>query len=123
MFQQIYLGFLVGLRYESTPFLLRQYEGSTTPFRRSKYIPAQTTFRQQKDNLKDIYMVIPWGPPVQRLTSFFNKINFSIIRQKKDRLQTLQTILHRIGPFVSILARSSARTHTPLQKEIQFEQN
>ena len=43
--------------------------------------------------------------------------------QKKDHLQTLQTILHRIGPFVSILARSSARTHTPLQKEIQFEQN
>ena len=43
--------------------------------------------------------------------------------QKKYHLQTLQTILHRIGPFVSILARSSARTHTPLQKEIQFEQN
>ena len=43
--------------------------------------------------------------------------------QKKDHLQTLQTILHRIGPFVSILARSSARTHTPLQNLLQFEQN
>jgi hypothetical protein len=69
----------------------------------------------RENSLEKIYMVIPWGPPVQRLTSFFNKINFSIIRQKKDRLQTLQTILHRIGPFVSILARSSARTHTPSQ--------
>ena len=35
-----------GLRYESTPFVLRQYEGSTPPFGRSKYIPAQTTSRQ-----------------------------------------------------------------------------
>ena len=43
--------------------------------------------------------------------------------QKKDHLQTLQTILHRIGPFVFILARSSARTHTPLQKWTRFEQN
>ena len=42
--------------------------------------------------------------------------------QKKDHLKTLQTILHRIGPFVFILARSSARTHTPLRKVIQFEQ-
>ena len=41
--------------------------------------------------------------------------------QRKDHLQTLQTILHRIGPFVSILARSSARTHTPLQKLLRFE--
>ena len=32
-----------GLRYESTPFVLRQYEGSTPPFGRSKYIPAQTS--------------------------------------------------------------------------------
>ena len=31
------------------------YSRSTTPFRRSKYIPAQTTFRQKSDNLKDIY--------------------------------------------------------------------
>ena len=77
----------------------------------------------RENSLEKIYMVIPWGPPVQRLTSFFNKINFSIIRQKKDRLQTLQTILHRIGPFVSILARSSARTHTPLQNLPRFEQN
>jgi len=43
--------------------------------------------------------------------------------QKKDHLQPLQTILHRIGSFVSILARSSARTHTPLQKYTRFEQN
>jgi hypothetical protein len=42
---------------------------------------------------------------------------------KKDHLQPLQTILHRIGPFVFILARSSARTHTPLQKLLRFEQN
>ena len=41
--------------------------------------------------------------------------------QKKDHLQTLQTILRRIGPFVFILARSSARTHTPLQKCTRFE--
>ena len=43
--------------------------------------------------------------------------------QKKVHLQPLQTILHRIGPFVSIFARSSARTHTPLQKCTRFEQN
>ena len=42
---------------------------------------------------------------------------------KKDHPQPLQTILHRIGPFVFILARSSARTHTPLQKLLRFEQN
>ena len=42
--------------------------------------------------------------------------------QKKDHPQPLQTILHRIGPFVFILAHSSARTHTPLRKVIQFEQ-
>ena len=41
--------------------------------------------------------------------------------QKKDHPQPLQTILRRIGPFVSILARSSARTHTPLQKCTRFE--
>ena len=43
--------------------------------------------------------------------------------QKKDHPQPLQTILRRIGPFVFILARSSARTHTPLQKLLRFEQN
>ena len=42
--------------------------------------------------------------------------------QKKDHPQPLQTILRRIGPFVFILARSSARTHTPLQKLLRFEQ-
>ena len=42
--------------------------------------------------------------------------------QKKDHPQPLQTILHRIGPFVFILAHSSARTHTPLQKLLRFEQ-
>ena len=75
----------------------------------------------RENSLEKIYMVIPWGPPVQRLTSFFNKINFSISRQKKDHLQTLQTILHRIGPFISLLAHSSAHTNTPLQKFIRFE--
>ena len=33
------------------------YSRSTTPFRRSKYIPAQTTSRQQKDNLNYIYIL------------------------------------------------------------------
>jgi hypothetical protein len=32
------------------------------------------------------------------------------------RAATLQNILNRIGPFVSILTRSSARTHTPYKK-------
>ncbi|CCO20764.1 unknown protein [Bathycoccus prasinos] len=45
----------------------------------------------------------------------------SFLLQKKDHLQTLQTFLHRIGPFVSILARSSAPTHTQLQKLLRFE--
>ena len=36
-----------------TKAVLRQYY----QFLRSKYIPAQTTFRQQKDNLKDIHIV------------------------------------------------------------------
>ena len=56
MFQQKCLGIVWGLRYESTTLALRQYEGSTPPFGRSKYIPAQTTFRQQKDNLNYIYV-------------------------------------------------------------------
>ena len=34
------------------------YSRSTTPFRRSKYIPAQTTSRQQKDNLNYIYFCV-----------------------------------------------------------------
>ena len=50
-----------------------------------------------------------------------NRSQFKIL--KKDHLQPLQTILRRIGPFVFILARSSARTHTPLQKCTRFEQN
>jgi len=45
----------------------------------------------------------------------------TVYNLKKDHLQPLQTILHRIGPFVSFLARYSARTHTPLRKVIQFE--
>ena len=32
----------------------------------------------------------------------------------KNTLQPLQTILHRIGPFVSFLVHSSARTHTKI---------
>ena len=36
--------------------VLRQYEGSTPKFLRSKYILAQTTKRQQKDNLDYIYI-------------------------------------------------------------------
>ena len=56
MFQQKCLGIVWGLRYESTTLALRQYEGSTPPFGRSKYILAQTTFRQQKDNLIYIYL-------------------------------------------------------------------
>ena len=64
MFQQIHLGFWGGLRYESTPFVLRQYEGSTPKFLRSKYILAQTTFRQQKDNLNlHIWWVNPKPSP------------------------------------------------------------
>mmetsp|Transcript_3516 Transcript_3516/g.11890 ORF Transcript_3516/g.11890 Transcript_3516/m.11890 type:complete len:203 (+) Transcript_3516:2423-3031(+) len=60
--------------------------------------------------------------------SFFEKCIFLVTKlrhivQKKDHLQPLQTILHRIGPFVSILVRSSARTHTPLKKLLWFEQN
>ena len=51
MFQQIHLGYIWGLRYGSTTLALTQYEGSTTPFGRSKYILAQTTFRQIPDNL------------------------------------------------------------------------
>ena len=77
----------------------------------------------RENSLEKIYMVIPWDPQFKGSPLFSIKINFSIIRQKKDHLQTLQTILHRIGPFVSILARSSARTHTPLQKLLRFEQN
>jgi hypothetical protein len=69
----------------------------------------------RENSLEKIYMVIPWDPQFKGSPLFSIKINFSIIRQKKDHLQTLQTILHRIGPFVSILARSSARTHTPSQ--------
>jgi hypothetical protein len=30
----------------------------------------------RENSLEKIYMVIPWGPPVQRLTSFFNKNKF-----------------------------------------------
>ena len=77
----------------------------------------------RENSLEKIYMVIPWDPQFKGSPLFSIKIHFSIIRQKKDHLQTLQTILHRIGPFVSILARSSARTHTPLQKCTRFEQN
>jgi len=69
----------------------------------------------RENSLEKIYMVIPWDPQFKGSPLFSIKINFSIIRQKKDHLQPLQTILHRIGPFVSILARSSARTHTPSQ--------
>jgi hypothetical protein len=36
----------------SYPFVLTQYY----PFARSKYIPAQTTFRQLPDNLNYIYI-------------------------------------------------------------------
>ena len=46
-----------GLRYESTPLVLRQVLREYPPFGRSKYIPAQTTFRQQKDNLNYIYII------------------------------------------------------------------
>ena len=77
----------------------------------------------RENSLEKIYMVIPWDPQFKGSPLFSIKINFSIIRQKKDHLQTLQTILHRIGPFVFILARSSARTHTPLQNLPRFEQN
>ena len=38
----------------SYPFVLTQYY----PFARSKYIPAQTTFRQLPDNLNYIYIYI-----------------------------------------------------------------
>ena len=53
MFQQKYLGFSGGLRYESTPFVLRQYEGSTTR------LEGQNIFRhrQVKDNFKTIWKI------------------------------------------------------------------
>ena len=49
MFRQKCLGYIWGLRYGSTTLALTQYEGSTPKFLRSKYIPAQTTFRQKSD--------------------------------------------------------------------------
>ena len=69
---------------------------------------------------------IPWDAQFKGSPSFFNKNKFfnnSPYYQKKDHLQTLQTILRKIGPFVSILAQSSARTLTTLQKLLRFEQN
>ena len=56
MFQQKCLGVLWGLRYGSTTLALRQYEGSSPPFIRSKYNTAQTTFRQKSDKTDYIYI-------------------------------------------------------------------
>ena len=49
---RVYMGFKVWEYYLSTKAVLPQYY----PFGRSKYIPAQTTKRQQKDNLRYIYV-------------------------------------------------------------------
>ena len=56
MFRQKCFGYIWGLRYGSTTLALTQYEASTTPFGRSKYILAQTTFRQLTDKLNYIYI-------------------------------------------------------------------
>ena len=47
---RVYMGFKVWEYHLSTNAVRRQYP----PFIRSKYIPAQTTFRQQKDKLNYI---------------------------------------------------------------------